>query len=180
MKKPDAFEIVETAESPPALQEAFARLKKEDGAADPDRLGRSLIRDALEQLTRQRSDAVSRLEDTQEEARREQRAFYLKLLTVVDSLDRLIRQTDPSNELAGSLEATRTQFLEVLDDQDIAVVEVRVGQPFDPAVCEVSGRKTREDLPPDTILSIERRGYIWQSKTLRRARVVISVPPTGG
>ncbi len=183
MKSEDAFEVVEVIQTPAtdgvALAE-IAQLVGEQQATTVSTIGRHLVRETIARLTRERSKMADQLEDAQEENRREQRAFYLKVLNILDSLDRLIRQTSPENELAESLTAIRAQFLEVLDDQEIALVDVVVGRAFDAALCEVSRRETRDDLPLDTILAIERKGYSWRGKTLRRARVIISTRPQGG
>ncbi|HPH95211.1 MAG TPA: nucleotide exchange factor GrpE [Anaerolineaceae bacterium] len=159
------------------LRASLNRMLEEGEPPTVASVNRLILRPAAAQLTRQRSDLQTSLDDALEEQTREKRSFYTKLLSVVDGMDRVLQQADPENDLAGNLESLRTKFLQVLEDEDVLPIELAVGQPFDAATCEVSQRRTRDDLPPDTIISIDRKGYTCKSKLLRRARVVISVTP---
>jgi molecular chaperone GrpE (heat shock protein) len=157
-----------------APKSATASSVGSSSSATATQIVRATADQQLARLISEKSQIKARLEDLEETTRRERRAFYLKVIEVLDSIDRLLQQINPNNEATNSLGAVRTQFLLILEDNGITLADVRVGQTFDAAFCEVSRRETRADLPPDTIVSIERRGYLWNSKTLRRARVVIS------
>ena len=140
-------------------------------------INQQVIRGLLAGMTAQRSDLEIRLRDTEEEHRRELRSLFLQILVLVDSLDRILRNADEEDEMTGSVDVLRSQFFQLLEDHDILPVDIEVGQAFNPTCCEVSSRKPRPDLPPDVILSVERRGYTLQSRPLRKARVTISYQP---
>lgn len=137
----------------------------------------AIIRAEMVKLIRSLTDCQNELENLADEQRNKQRSFLMKLLEVADSLDRLITPVESTNELANSLQVLRTQLWQILGDEGIVPIELRVGQPFDPALCEISQKVVRLELAPNTITSIDRRGYTWQSKPFRRARVAISTRP---
>lgn len=160
---------------------AYDRLKTLTEGDQPgltlDAINRLVLREEMVRMIRRVTELENSLENLQDDNRREKRSLFLKLLPLLDSLDRIIRQTDPNNELSGSMESLRSQFLGVMEDQDIVPIEIEVGQPFDLTLCDISRRQERPDLPAETIVSVERRGYTYQSKVLRKARVVISTLP---
>lgn len=173
----DAFELTEQEKHPPGKGVQEVPGAGEDADRTLAELNQHVVRGLLAGMTVQRSDLEMRLRDIENEHRREQRSLYLQILNLVDSLDRILRSADPENDLANSVEVLRSQFFQFLEDHEILPVEIEVGQIFDPTCCEVSTRKPRPDLPPDVILSIERRGYAYQSRSLRKARVTISYQP---
>ncbi len=152
-------------------------LEKEDTEVSVDLINRMVLREELVRLIKNTTDLENRLDDLQDETRRERRSLFLKLLPIMDSLDRMIRQTNPENELAASLESLRSQFLSILEEQDVVPIPVEIGQQLDLNVAEISRQQRRSDLEPDMIIQVDRRGYIFQSKVLRKARVVISTKP---
>lgn len=185
MEKIKEFECHETEKTEALIEQlhqsplraSLNRMVAEGETPTVEAVNRLILRPAVSHLTHQRSDLQTELEDTLEDQTREKRSFYNRLLGVLDGMDRVLQQADPENELAGNLESLRTKFLQVLEDEDVLPIELSIGQPFDNTICEVSQRQTREDLAPDTIISIDRKGYTCKSKLLRRARVVISVTP---
>lgn len=181
---PKAFEITETRQEKGKklpLTSAGSSSKKAD--LDSITHAQDILHDSLRtlvgDLTNQRSHLSDELGDLREDSLRKERGIYLSFLDVMDSIDRLIRLIDPANEVAGSLNVLRTQFLQLLQDREVSPTDVAPGQVFDVDTCEVSGRLERPDLPDGTIISVERRGYAWRSRTLRRARVTISTNPKG-
>lgn len=143
-------------------------------------IGIRAIREVVTEIVRQRSDLGVQLEDFQEDTIREKRKFYLKLLNIVDSLDRLLRILDPSNESVETINAVRTQFLQALESVGVYPIELKLGELFDVNTCEVSSRQERDDLTSGTIIMLERRGYMWGDKVLRHARVSIATNSEGG
>lgn len=174
MKIPIEFEITEQ----PATQTIT-----EKGEETHPRFQGDLLRQDLHaiigELICQRSELTIELKKERESGFKRTRKFYLDLLTIVDSLDRLLRLADPENELTGSLNAVRAEFLQLLGEYEIVPIEMVPGDIFDNDTCDAASRKLRPDLPAYTILSIERRGYTWQSQPLRKTRVIISVRPKG-
>lgn len=177
MKIPKEFEVGEV----PNIS-AEAGTSKDNTPLSSQSGGESLREEmhaVIGELIRKRRQLEDQLNEEREEQHRETRSFYLKLLVVIDSLDRLIRLADPNNELANSLNALRSEIFLVLEDQEIVPIHLSIGEIFSKETCEAAARKLRPDLPAYTIISIERRGYTWKSQILRRARVTISVLPQG-
>ena len=176
MKIPIEFEITEQ----PVTQSIG------DAVAEPARtpsisgdLRRQDLHAIIGELIRQRNELKRDLKKEREDNFKRTRKFYLDLLVIVDSLDRLLRFADPENELTSSINATRAEFLQLLEEYEIVPIEITLGDIFDNETCDAASRKLRSDLPVYTILSIERRGYTWKSKPLRKTRVIISVLPKG-
>lgn len=165
-------EVNETA--PPGLNPAFQQLAQKNPTLPGIEVLRRLSREEVIRLTRELTHAENEMENIQDDNRRSQRKFFVRLLNVADSLDRLISQVNPGNEVAASLETLRLQLLQILEDVEIIPIELEIGQPFDASLCEISRRQVRPDIQPNCILVIDQRGYLMQSKPLRRARVVIS------
>lgn len=136
-----------------------------------------VLRKQIADLIRAHSDLEDELDDLKKNNARFQRKLFMSLLTIGDSLDRLLKLADPGNEVTESVNAIRSEYFQILSDYDIEPIRVRVGQLMDDESCEVAMREPRTDLEPGTIILIERRGYTWQSRTLRPARVVISYHP---
>lgn len=169
---------VEQAQSAPAAYESLKTLlEKEDTSAGVEVINRMLLREEIVRLIQKATELENNLDQLQDETRREQRSLFLKLLPLMDSLDRMIRQTGPENELAASLESLRSQFLGILEEQDVVPLDIEPGQPLDLNLCEISRQQRRADLQPDLIIQVERCGYSFKSKVIRRARVVISIEP---
>ncbi|MFZ5903254.1 MAG: nucleotide exchange factor GrpE [Chloroflexota bacterium] len=177
------FEVVESDQMEDTGREpAIAlvdQLLGEGGTPSPEDINKKVIREAIADVIRQRSELQDQLEDLQKDTLDEQRKFYLKLLELGDSLDRLLRLLDPANEVIETINAVRTQFLQILERIDIYPIELSLGQSFDMNICDVSSRQERPDLQPNTIIGIEQRGYKWGEKVLRHARVSISVNSKG-
>ena len=176
MADKSAFDLNEVNETAPTgLNPAFQQLAQKNPTLPGSELQRRLLReDVVIRLTRELTHAENEMENIQDENRRSQRKFFVRLLNVADSLDRLIKQINPGNEVAASLETLRLQLLQILEDVEIIPIELEIGQPFDASLCEISRRQVRPDIQPNCILVVDQRGYLMQSKPLRRARVVIS------
>jgi molecular chaperone GrpE len=178
----DPFEVTES-EQIQVKSQAENKLDELSSKGDQsviEDIGVRAIREAVAEIVRQRSDLVVQLEDFQEDALREKRKFFLKLLNIIDSLDRLLLMLDSSNESVETINAVRTQFLQALEGVGVYPIELNLGSPFDVNTCEVSSRKQRDDLAPGTIIMLERRGYMWADKVLRHARVSIATNSEGG
>jgi molecular chaperone GrpE (heat shock protein) len=163
---------------PPASYEPLKNLlEREDGDLVISDISRLVVREELIGLIKNVTELENDLEDLRDETRRKLRSQVLKLLPLMDSLDRMIRNIDSENEMITSLESLRSQFLGLLEEQEVEPIPVEIGMPLDLGLCEISRQQERSDIQPDLIIQIERRGYFYQSKVLRRARVVISTLP---
>ena len=111
------------------------------------------------------------------EAEEEKMAFARDLLPVLDNLERAIEHAPPAGDASTSLiqgvDLTRRAFQDVMARYGVLPYEA-ANQPFDPAVHEAVGTIPDRALPPGTVASVEEKGYKYQDKLLRPARVLIT------
>jgi len=170
----DAFEITEAQGQGQPANNPISQLAQKQPLS-VSLINNEFIRPDLAQLINRLTEAETTNEELTAQARQKKRKLLLKLLVVVDSLDRIIRHTDIQNDAASSLQTLRTQFLQFLEDEDVSIVELKIGQLYDLNTCDITQKDVREDLPEGTILFIDQHGYFWQSGLLRKARITCSV-----
>lgn len=167
-----------------ALAESEAALaKSEEARAEAERAlaaaqaGRSeaeaKAKENWDQFLRARADLENyrrRIErDLELMVRRGKRDMVLRLLDVVDALER-------ATEWEGSAELITRQLLKVLADEGVKPIEC-AGQPFDPAVHEAVDVRTDPAVGAPTVTDVLQKGYTWEGEVLRPARVRVTQPP---
>ncbi len=102
-----------------------------------------------------------------------------EILPVLDNFDRALA-AEPGGATASGfragVELIRRDFLSALERVGVRPF-VSVGEPFDPQRHEAVARVERADLPDHTVMSETLRGYLFQDRVLRPARVVVAVDP---
>ncbi|HHU81864.1 MAG TPA: nucleotide exchange factor GrpE [Firmicutes bacterium] len=146
----------------------------------------------LEELKREKEELSQRLlrlradfENYRRRSREElQRArgqaleeFILKILPVVDNLERAVATSangsgDKANLHTG-VEMVFRQFMEVLEREGVTPIAA-VGEMFDPGRHEAFCREESEE-PENTILEEMQRGYLFGEKTIRPSLVKVAV-----
>lgn len=103
------------------------------------------------------------------------RVLYLRLLDVVDNLERALAYADESDPLAPGVRATRELLLDILRKDGVASVGIAPGDPFDPEFQEAI--ETREG-PVDEarVAEVRSPGYTFEGRVLRPARVAVLQP----
>jgi molecular chaperone GrpE (heat shock protein) len=167
----------EEAEQSGAPDPALLKLIESGQGVSVSAITTAIVRGEMIKLIRSLTKAQNDLESLTYAQHNHQRGFLTQLVEVADSLDRMIRYMNSTSELAEGLLALRTQLWQALGDEEVFPIEISIGEMFNPAVCEISQRVERADLALNTIVVIDRRGYTWQSKPFRRARVAISTRP---
>jgi len=103
--------------------------------------------------------------------------LYLRLVEVVDNLERALAYSNDEDPLAPGVRATREQLLDVLRREGVRPIELTPGALFDPEVQEaVETREGRVAEP--TVAEVRQRGYTFDGRVLRPARVAV-VRPAG-
>lgn len=74
------------------------------------------------------------------------------------------------------VEMIRRSLLEMLQKRQVVPIHV-LGQPFDPEQMYALGRQESEVAEENTILKEVVRGYQWQDRILREAKVIVAVKP---
>ena len=93
-----------------------------------------------------------------------------ELLPVLDNLERAL---EVEGDIREGVEATREQFLAVLEGEGLAPV-ASDGESFDPAVHEAVMGQPSEEHEEDTVIMTLERGYVLNGKPIRPAKVVVA------
>ena len=100
--------------------------------------------------------------------------FALDLLEVVDNFERAFSLAgDVSESVLKGFEMIYKDLLRILEKYNIKEIDV-LGKAFDPYVAEAVDREFNQDVPPNTVVKVLRKGYYIHEKVLRPARVVVS------
>jgi molecular chaperone GrpE len=173
---PDAPEGFEDAtasehlltEEPGVAEEELAALSEELESARQDR---DQYLDALRRLKAEFENSRKRQE------RERERVFSMaaerlvqELLPVLDNLDRAL---EAGGDIREGVLATRNQLADVLSNEGLLPV-ASDGQPFDPNVHEAVMGRPSEEHEEGTILQTFERGYLFNGKPIRPAKVVVA------
>ena len=104
-----------------------------------------------------------------------QEEFLLKLLPVLDNLERAEQQTaesDKANPVTQGCLQVISQLREFLRSQGAEPFET-AGQKFNPELHEAVGEEAVEGKEPGTVIEEVERGYLFLGKLLRPAKVKI-------
>lgn len=100
--------------------------------------------------------------------------FALELLEVVDNFERAFEHEAADLEsLKKGFELIHRELLKILEKYGIREIDV-IGKEFDPYLAEAVDREYSGDLPSNTVIKVERKGYYLHDRVLRPARVVVS------
>jgi molecular chaperone GrpE len=145
------------------LQEALA-----EAAANRDRWLRALA-DLENYKKRSLQERSNLLRYRNEELLRD-------LLGVVDNLDRALghcTETGRSDAVADGVCMIANMFREILERYGVRPME-SVGKPFDPKYQEAIAKVPSADREPNTVMDELEKGYMYQDRLLRPAKVVVS------
>ena len=173
---PDAPEGFEDASASEHL------LTEEPGVAEEELAALSEELESTRQERDQYLDALRRLKAEFENSRKRQerereRVFSMaaerlvqELLPVLDNLDRAL---EAGGDIREGVLATRSQLADVLGNEGLLPV-ASDGQPFDPSVHEAVMGRPSEEHEEGTILQTFERGYLFNGKPIRPAKVVVA------
>ena len=173
---PDAPEGFEDATASEQL------LTEEPGVAEEELAALSEELESARQERDQYLDALRRLKAEFENSRKRQerereRVFSMaaerlvqELLPVLDNLDRAL---EAGGDIREGVLATRNQLADVLSNEGLLPV-ASDGQPFDPNVHEAVMGRPSEEHEEGTILQTFERGYLFNGKPIRPAKVVVA------
>jgi molecular chaperone GrpE len=102
------------------------------------------------------------------------------LLMVVDNMERALghcRTEGRSDALADGVCMISAMFQDVL--QRYSVTEIKaLGEPFNPHVHEALARVPTADSEPNVVIQVLEKGYMYQDRLLRPAKVAVSAAPS--
>jgi molecular chaperone GrpE len=151
-----------------------AKKRPEGPAPLSEEKGMRFLSTAINEL-RQLQPQVAGLRDQVEDAVREE--YLMQLFPIVDSFDRFFASfkegTDPRlTKWMDGIRAIYNSVLMILRNNDVKEIPAR--GVFNPKFQTAVGTEVRDDLPPGTIIRIDRRGFILGKKILRTPEVIIS------
>ncbi|RMH81265.1 MAG: nucleotide exchange factor GrpE [Acidobacteria bacterium] len=112
--------------------------------------------------------------DVEELKRYGHERFALELLELVDNFERAFDYSGEDVEgLRKGFDLIYREFLRILEKYGITPIELE-GKEFDPYLAEAVDRDYNPDVPENTIVRVERKGYRIYDRVLRPARVVVS------
>lgn len=103
--------------------------------------------------------------------------LILKILPVLDSFKRAkeaISQDLKGDQIIQGFLQIENQIKEILKKEGLEEIEVKIGEKFNPEIHEAIGKEERKDLPPESIVEVVERGYKFQGKVIRPAKVKLS------
>ncbi|HXV63673.1 MAG TPA: nucleotide exchange factor GrpE [Vicinamibacteria bacterium] len=113
---------------------------------------------------------------TELRARNRLQDLYLRLIEVVDNLERALEYSNGTDALSPGVRATREQLLDVLRREGVVPIDVEPGVLFNPESQEAI--ETREGAVPEpTVSAVGQAGYTHEGRVLRPARVTVVRPP---
>ncbi len=101
------------------------------------------------------------------------------LISVLDNFDLALRSLERSGPVEKGIYLIRSQIEDILKKRGLARMEIKPGDPFDPATMEAM-TETPSDLPPGTVAEEIEPGYRLHEKVLRASRVILSKQKEGG
>jgi molecular chaperone GrpE len=101
------------------------------------------------------------------------------LLPVLDDMVRSLRAAKEGTDSVAfirGVELIYAKLLKTLENQGLAAFE-SVGMPFDVGFHDALLQVPRDDVPPHTVVEEIERGYRFNDRVLRHARVIVSSSP---
>lgn len=157
------------------LEEELKR-KTEEAKANLDRYLRAVAdgENLKKRLQREKSDAV----------RFANEAFARDLLQVIDSLELALEHAElggNGQSVVEGVELTLRLFRDVLERHGVKEIGDPTGAAFDPVTQEAAEVNADAEASPNTVLRRQSKGYLYNDRLLRPARVVVATgPPARG
>ena len=111
-----------------------------------------------------------------QEVEAQKKALLLDMLPVADGLDLALMHTPDQKDNRGILqgiEMVRDILNKFFADHDVKAIDAW-GKPFDPRLHEAIGVMSHPKFPPNTVVKVEQKGYLYGDKLLRPAQVVVT------
>jgi molecular chaperone GrpE len=106
----------------------------------------------------------------------EKEALLRDVLPVADGLDLALMHTssdEDSRNLLQGIELIRNILNKFFNKYDVKAIDAW-GKPFDPRLHEAIGVTRHPKFPPNTVVKVEQKGYLYRDKLLRPAQVVVT------
>jgi len=181
---PDSVDPIDVEDTGQTLEDALAEEERSAIAAAEEKL-HSVMQD-LEELKDRHARKLAEFENMRRRTEREKGEYFKNavadlarsFLPIVDDFERAMSHASPEerkSDFGQGIGLIRRQLVDLLQRQGLQ--EVETGGEFDPNFHEAVATETVEDLPPNTILEVLRKGYVLNDRLVRPAWVKVSVRP---
>ena len=162
----------EVAEPPPSAEERVSALEAEVAKRD----------DALLRLQAESDNARKRAQRDVENAHKfALERFIAALLPVRDSMEMGLRAVDDNTDVAKlreGAELTLKLMADVMAKFNVVQIDPE-GEPFNPELHQAMSMVARDDLPPNTVVTVVQKGYTLNDRLVRPAMVMVSSQAQG-
>jgi molecular chaperone GrpE len=111
-----------------------------------------------------------------QEVEAEKEALLRDVLPVADGLDLALmhtQQEDDTRSILQGIELVRNILNKFFIKYDVKAIDAW-GKPFDPRLHEAIGVVRHPKFPPNTVVRVEQKGYLYRDKLLRPAQVLVT------
>ena len=146
------------------------------------------LKEQIEEVTAQRDEYLAgwqrakadfinykkeELQRMQETARYGSTDLIKDLISVMDNFDLALRTLEKAGPVEKGIYLIRTQIDDILKKRELAKIDIKEGDVFDPATAEALA-EVASDKPAGTVVEVIEQGYRLHEKVLRPARVIVS------
>jgi len=181
---PGSVDHIDVEDTGQTLEDALAEEERSAIAAAEEKL-HSVMQD-LEELKDRHARKLAEFENMRRRTEREKGEYFKNavadlarsFLPVVDDFERAMSHASPEerkSDFGQGIGLIRRQLVDLLQRQGLQ--EVETNGEFNPNIHEAVATETVEDLPPNTILEVLRKGYVLNDRLVRPAWVKVSVRP---
>ena len=106
-------------------------------------------------------------------------SFIVKLLPVVDDLERSLQHIDNAKDidsLKQGIKLVYDKFVKVLNEQGVKTIDA-VGKPFDVHYHDAMLQQPAKDVEPHTVINELEKGYMYKDRVIRHSKVIVSQAP---
>jgi len=111
-----------------------------------------------------------------QEVESEKEKLLLEVLPVADGLDLALMHTPREGgdrSILQGIDLVRDILNQFFSKYDVKAID-SLGKPFDPRIHEAIGVMPHPKFPPNTVVNVEQKGYLYGEKLLRAAQVVVT------
>lgn len=158
-----------------AALEQELRSKSQEAAASYDRYVRAVAdgENLKKRLQREKGEAIRFANEN----------LLRDLLQVIDGLELALEHAalgGNGKSVVEGVQLTLRLFRDVLERHGVKEIGDPTGAAFDPATQEAAELRSSPAVPPNTVLRLQSKGYLYNQRLLRPARVIVAAGPTSG
>lgn len=112
----------------------------------------------------------------EESARTANERLITSLLDVIDNLERAIDTAKKDDPLYEGIVMVHRQLMDALEREGVSRIP-DIGTRFDPYLHEAVERVETDDCEDNTVIKVYQKGYTYNSKVIRPARIAVAIRP---